>query len=97
MDQDFLGEENHCRQVFFILIVQWSIEEDNTKGGKVAKDKGKTLSFKLRFDRDFFVQIWTPAWSSASTSHFHDGFFFLLQNGTLSLFFGPVFFFSFFF
>lgn len=42
MDQDFLGEENHCRQVFFILIVQWSIEEDNTKGGKVAKDKGKT-------------------------------------------------------
>ena len=42
MDQDFLGEVNHCRQVFFILIVQWSIEEDNTKGGKVAKDKGKT-------------------------------------------------------
>ena len=43
-----------------------------------------------------FFEIWTPAWSSASTSRFHEGiFFFSWQNGTLS-FFGSAFFFFFF-
>ena len=40
------------------------------------------------------IEILTPAWSSASTSHFHKGiFFFSWQNGTLSFFFRPAFFF----
>ena len=44
-----------------------------------------------------FFEIWTPAWSSSSTSRFHEGiFFFSWQNGTLS-FFGSGFFFSLFF
>ena len=40
-------------------------------------------------------KIWTPAWSSASTSHFDKGIsFFSWQNNTLSFFFGCFFFFS---
>ena len=43
-------------------------------------------------------EIWTLAWSSASTSRFQKGiFFFSWQNGTLSFFFGPVIFFRFWF
>ena len=38
-------------------------------------------------------EIWTPAWSSTSISRFNKEFFlFSWQNGTLSFFFGPVFF-----
>ena len=33
-----------------------------------------------------------PAWSYTSINRFHKGFFFSLQNGTISFFFGPVFF-----
>ena len=41
-------------------------------------------------------EIWTPAWSSASTGRFNKGsFFFSWQNVTLSFFFGPVFVFLF--
>ena len=41
-------------------------------------------------------EIWTPAWSSDIISLIYKGiFFFSLQNGTLSFYFGP--FFSFFF
>ena len=41
-------------------------------------------------------EIWTPAWSFVK-SLLQRKFFFSLQNGTLSFFFGPVFSFFFFF
>ena len=49
---------------------------------------------KFWFAGDFLFEIWT-AWSPASTCRFHkESFFLSWQNGTLSFFFGPVFFFS---
>ena len=57
-------------------------------------NKGKETSF-LKVCMEKF---WLPAWSSVSTSLFCKGnFFFSLQNGTLSFFFGPFISFFFFF
>ena len=40
MDQDFPGKVSHCRHSFLVIsIVQWSVEEDDTILGKVAKAK----------------------------------------------------------
>ena len=68
-------------------------------------NKEKETSFstlcmaKFGWTATSLFEIWTPAWSSDITCLFYKGnFFFSLQNGTLSFFFGPVFsfFFSFF-
>ena len=60
--------------------------------------KEKETSFLTSCIADFgltatsLFEIWTPAWSSASTGRFNKGsFFFSWQNVTLSFFFGPVF------
>ena len=53
------------------------------------------LSMFSNFDltANSLFEIWTPAWSSTSISRFNKEFFlFSWQNGTLSFFFGPVFF-----
>ena len=42
MNQDFPGKVTHCRKVFFILIAQRSIEEDDAIISKVAKGKDET-------------------------------------------------------
>ena len=60
--------------------------------------QGKETSFltlcmvKFGLKATSLFKIWTPAWSSASTNRFHKGIFFSRQNGSLSFFFGPVFF-----
>ena len=38
----FAGKSNPLQTPFFILIAQWSVEEDETIMGEVAKGKGKT-------------------------------------------------------
>ena len=65
-------------------------------------NKEKETSFstlcmaKFGWTATSLFEIWTPAWSSDITSLIYKGnFFFSLQNGTLSFYFGP--FFSFFF
>lgn len=40
----FSGKTTHCRQGFFILVPQWSIEDSDKIMSKVAKSKGKTRS-----------------------------------------------------
>ena len=65
--------------------------------------QGKETSFltlcmvKFGLKATSLFKIWTPAWSSASTNRFHKGIFFSRQNGSLSFFFGSVFFCFFFY
>ena len=67
-------------------------------------NKEKETSFstlcmaKFGWTATSLFEIWTPAWSSDITSLIYKGnFFFSLQNGTLSFYFGPFFLFSFLF
>ena len=47
MDQDFPGKVSHCRHSFLVIsIAQWSVEEDDTILGKVAKAKEKPAAKK---------------------------------------------------
>ena len=47
MDQDFPGKVSQCRHSFLVIsIAQWSVEEDDTILGKVAKAKEKPAAKK---------------------------------------------------